>query len=136
VPVADAPLGGVTQGAALTGGQTVTLRGEGFLPNSTIQAVIYSTPTPLGSFDTDENGAFEIEVTVPDGLHAGEHSLVVSGLDSNGNPRHLRTDVTVPGSGELLAYTGASVVGPAIGGLAAVVVGSGLIVLSRRRTSA
>ena len=76
-------------------------------------------------------------MTVPDGLHAGEHSLVVSGLDPSGNPRYLRTDVTVSGVvGGVLAYTGAEVVGPAIGGLAAVVVGSGLLVASRRRRTA
>jgi hypothetical protein len=136
VPAADAPLEGVSEGAALTTGDSVTIRGVGFLPNSTIQAVIYSTPTPLGSFTVDAAGAFEIEVTIPDGLHAGEHSLVVSGLDPSGNPRYLRTDVTVSAPEDLLAYTGATVTGPAIGGLAAIVVGSGLLVASRRRKTA
>jgi hypothetical protein len=136
VPTADAPLEGVDEGAALTNGETVTIHGDGFLPNSTIQAVIYSTPTPLGSFTVDGAGAFEIEVTIPDGLHAGEHSLVVSGLDPSGNPRYLRTDVTVSGVEGVLAYTGAEVAGPAIGGLTAVVVGSGLLVASRRRRTA
>jgi LPXTG-motif cell wall-anchored protein len=90
----------------------------------------------LGSFTVDGAGAFEIEVTIPDGLHAGEHSLVVSGLDPSGNPRYLRTDVTVSGVEGVLAYTGAEVAGPAIGGLTAVVVGSGLLVASRRRRTA
>ena len=136
VPTADAPLEGVSGGAALITGDSVTIRGDGFLPNSTIQAVIYSTPTPLGSFTVDGAGAFEIEVTIPDGLHAGEHSLVVSGLDPSGNPRYLRMDVTVSAPEDLLAYTGATVTGPAIGGLAAIVVGSGLLVASRRRKTA
>ena len=57
VPVASAPLEGVKEGAALTTGDSVTLRGDGFLPNSTVQAVIYSTPTPLGSFTVDGSGA-------------------------------------------------------------------------------
>jgi LPXTG-motif cell wall-anchored protein len=75
-------------------------------------------------------------VTIPDGLHAGEHSLVVSGLDPDGNPRYLRTDVTVSAAEDVLAYTGAPVIGPAIGGLVAIVVGSGLLVASRRQKTA
>ena len=136
VPEADAPLEGVAAGAALTAGDSVTVSGDGFLPNSTIQAVIYSTPTLLGAFAVDEAGAFEIDVTIPDDLDAGEHSLVVSGLDANGNPRNLRVDVTVAAATEELPWTGASVAGPAIGGLAALVVGSGLLVASRRRSPA
>ncbi len=133
VPAADAPLEGVAEGAELAAGETVTVRGDGFLPNSTVQAVVYSTPTPLGSFTADAAGAFEIEVTIPEGLHAGEHSLVVSGLDPSGNPRHLRVDVTVAAAEAVLAYTGAPVLVPALGGLAAIVAGSGLLVASRRR---
>jgi hypothetical protein len=143
VPASDEPLGGVTAGETLQAGQTVTLRGGGFQRNSPIQAAIYSTPTPLGTFETDGNGKFEIEVTIPTGMAAGEHSLIVSGFTPRGRQRVLRTDVIVvasgtvtPGPGAELAYTGAPVVGPAIGGLAAVVVGSGLLLVSRRRKNA
>jgi len=78
-------------------------------------------------------------VTVPAGLAAGQHTLVASGVDIHGDQRFVTLPVTVSAAGvakvtstKKLAYTGADVVPPAIGGLVAVVLGTGLIVLRRR----
>jgi LPXTG-motif cell wall-anchored protein len=59
---------------------------------------------------------------------------VASGVGLNGQPRNLRMDITVAPKAAELAYTGASIAGPAVGGLVALVVGAGLLVASRRRT--
>jgi LPXTG-motif cell wall-anchored protein len=75
-------------------------------------------------------------VTVPAGLSAGNHTLVASGVDANGVARYVTLPVTVTGAGTAsLAYTGADVTLPAIGGLVAVAVGGGLILASRRRSA-
>ena len=74
-----------------------------------------------------------VTVTVPAGLAAGQHTLVASGVDTLGNQRFTTLAVTVSASGGArLAYTGTDVLVPALGGLAAVVVGAGLIVARRR----
>lgn len=132
--------GDLTRAPGSTGsvstGTKITLSGSGYLPLSTISVAVYSTPQVLTTVVTDATGSFTVEVTVPDGLAAGQHTLVASGVDVDGNLRYLNLPVTVvggtTGSGGL-AYTGAAVVGPTIGGVAALAVGAGLLVASRRR---
>jgi LPXTG-motif cell wall-anchored protein len=144
VPTKDGDLTGPA-GSGITTivpGKTVVLKGTGFLPNSTVTAIIYSAPQQLATFVTDGTGSFEYTVTIPEGLEAGQHSLVVTGVGTNGAVRNLRVDVTVAASGTTvvtaakLAATGADVTGPMIGGLAALAAGAGLIVTSRRRRTA
>ena len=152
VPVKDADLVGATGPITeVTAGATVTLKGSGFAAFSKVQAIVYSTPTELGVFVTDGNGDFEVTVTLPANLPAGKHSLVVAGVDPQGTPRTLRVDVTVTAAGtatvteaalvsttsaKRLASTGFSVAGPLLGGTAAVALGAGLLVTSRRRSRA
>src|SRR3954470_2147305 len=81
--------------SAVTGGQQVTLTGDGYAPGSTVELFIYSTPQSLGSVTTDENGAFSTTVRIPAGLEAGTHHLVAAGVDEFGAPRYLRMDVTL-----------------------------------------
>jgi hypothetical protein len=152
VPDKDGDLRGAS-GAAIekvTAGKEVVIKGSGFAPFSSVRAIIYSTPTALKTFVTDENGAFEVTVTIPENLPAGEHSLVVTGVDDEGNERTLRVDVTVAASGTATVKgaalvtasggrhpdTGFSVAGPLLGGTAAVGLGAGLLVVSRRRAKA
>jgi titin len=116
-------------------GKTVTVSGSGYAPNTTITLAIYSTPQVLTTTVTDASGNFTATVTVPAGLEAGNHTLVASGVDTSGNVRYVNLAVTVSGSGKAtLAYTGADVVPPALGGLAAVALGTGLILVRRRAT--
>ncbi|MFW3170619.1 hypothetical protein [Geodermatophilus sp. CPCC 206100] len=112
-------------------GQQVTIIGTGFAPNSTVTVIIYSEPQVLGTALTDANGNFQKAFTVPANLPAGQHSLVASGLDANGQQRFMRMDVTVAAagtatgakSGDNLAYTGAEPLVPALLGLGALAVG-------------
>ncbi|MGY1813920.1 hypothetical protein [Blastococcus sp. SYSU D00820] len=153
VPAASGPLdAGPATADPVPAGAEVTLTGSGFLPNSTVTLVVYSTPTVLGTVTTDGAGAFTTTVTLPAGLPAGAHTLVASGVDPAGNPYHLTSGVTVTASGGAptatatsatgpgvsggLASTGADIAVPAIGGLAALVVGGGLVLAGRRRRPA
>jgi hypothetical protein len=123
----------------VTAGQTMTLRGEGYLPFSTVALYVYSEPTFLGNVIADKDGRFTVDVTIPASLAKGEHSLVASGVDFNGNPYVMRSDFTVAAAGAQsasLASTGASIALPLLGGLVAVGVGGGLLVSARRRSNA
>jgi hypothetical protein len=133
VPAADATLT-TDKGAvsSLTAGQQVVLEGEGYLPGSTVELYIYSTPTHLGSVLVGADGAFTATVTVPTGFY-GSHSLVAAGVDEDGNPRYSRMDITVAEDPSSLAYTGFSALPFVGGGLLALVAGAGLLVASRRR---
>jgi LPXTG-motif cell wall-anchored protein len=116
-----------------TAGQEITVIGTGFLPFSTATVVIYSTPQVLGSVVTDAAGAFRTTVTVPSTLEAGQHSLVASGIAPDGSERLMRLDVTVTAAGAQLASTGASPLVPALAGAAALLAGTAMLVVSRRR---
>ena len=127
------------QSGSVAPNSTVRITGGGYLPNSTVTLLAYSTPQVLTTTVADGAGNIDVTVTIPAGLAAGSHTLVAAGVDAQGNPRYLTLPITVAGgttgSGGL-AYTGASVAVPAIGGLAALVVGGGLVVAGRRRRTA
>jgi LPXTG-motif cell wall-anchored protein len=129
--------------ASVAAGKTMTVSGSGYAPFSTVTVLVYSEPHILTTVVTDGTGAFSVEVTVPAGLPAGQHHVVAAGVDPSGELRYLTLPVTVTGGdgngaaggggGATLAYTGADVVVPAIGGLLAVLVGAGLLFVARRR---
>lgn len=142
VPTANGPLttSGISTGS-VTPGSTITVSGTGYAPFSTVTVLVYSTPTVLGTAQADANGAFTFTGKLPAGLAAGSHTLVAAGVDGAGNPRYLTQAITVggaAGSGASggLAYTGADIAVPTIGGLAALAVGGGLVLAGRRRRSA
>jgi hypothetical protein len=126
------PSGPITQ---VTAGQTLTLQGAGFGPNSTVQLTVFSAPVSLATVVADENGAFSVEVVVPAGLENGVHHLVASGVDAAGNVRNLVIEVTVSGGVPALAYTGFTPAPYIAGGLVALLAGAGLLVASRRRSA-
>jgi LPXTG-motif cell wall-anchored protein len=112
----------------------VTLHGTGYAPNSLISVLVYSTPQVLTTTMTDASGSFTVEVTVPAGLPDGRHTLVAAGADPSGHMRYMTLPITVTAGSAELAYTGASVLTPALAGLGALVLGGGLLMASRRRS--
>jgi titin len=137
VPASSGPLA-VPSGPGATGsvvkGQKVTLHGTGYAPNSLISVIVYSTPQVLTTVTTDSSGSFTVQVTVPAGLPDGHHTLVAAGADPSGHMRYLTLPITVTAGSAELAYTGASVLTPALAGLGALVLGGGLLMVSRRRS--
>lgn len=99
----------VTAGGAgaLTAGDAVDVAGSGYLPDSTVTVVVYSTPTVLDSLVTNADGSFDTNVTLPADLPAGAHTLVATGVAPDGGTWTLTQPIT--------ARTAA---GPAAGGLA------------------
>jgi chitodextrinase len=133
--------------SAVSAGATMKLSGHGYLPNSTVSVIIYSSPRVLTSVVTDGTGSFEVTVTVPKRLESGHHTLVASGVDPSGKVRYVTLPVTVsggttggggttgdgtPGDGDL-AYTGFDVALPLTIGLFALGVGGALMFAARRR---
>ncbi|WP_330186440.1 fibronectin type III domain-containing protein [Dactylosporangium sp. AC04546] len=154
VPAEVPPASGTvdsSSGSAVAPGEQITISGTGFAPNTTIKVALYSTPTVLATTTTDGAGAFSVPVTVPAGL-SGAHTLVASGVDSNGQPRYLNLAVAVStdhavdtggsgggssssgGSGSL-AVTGEPISSIALGGLLMLAGGLALTVLARWRRS-
>ncbi|KAB1643792.1 hypothetical protein F8O06_11950 [Pseudoclavibacter sp. CFCC 14310] len=70
--------------AGFASGAAVTITGSGFVTNSPLALEVHSDPTVLGTVVTDDAGRFTAQVTLPQGLAAGEHELQawLRGLDS------------------------------------------------------
>jgi hypothetical protein len=136
VPATDGELAtsGFSTGS-VAAGETITVSGSGYMPFSTVTVLVYSTPTVLGTVEADENGTFTFTGALPEGLEAGEHTLVASGVDPSGEPRNLTMSVTVGGDTAALANTGFSAA-PVLGaGALALLAGGGLILSARRRVA-
>jgi hypothetical protein len=120
----------------LTAGQSVTLTGSGYQPDSTVQLYVYSSPTSLGAAQVDDNGDFSQSVTLPAGLAPGAHHLVSVGYDPSGKVRYLVTAITVATPADQLAWTGFETLPWAGGGGLAVALGVGMVLITRRRRTA
>ena len=66
-------------------GEDVSLDVSGFKPESEAQAIIYSDPRMLGVLQVDAQGNLNATVQLPPDLESGNHTLVLSGIDPNGN---------------------------------------------------
>jgi len=143
VPTSNGPLTPAAGSSdKVVAGKTMTVTGSGYMPGSTVTVLIYSAPQVLTTTVADSAGNFSVTVTVPAGLAPGAHTLVASGYDTNGDQRFTTLAVTVSAAGTAtvtgakLANTGADVTLPALGGIATLGLGAGLIVVSRRRRTA
>jgi hypothetical protein len=136
LPKADGTLTSDAKDGKVVAGEKVTISGTGFLPGSTTDQVVYSTPVKLGTAAVAADGTFSAIVTLPKDLANGTHHLVASGVDVNGNPRNLVVEVTVSGGTAVLAFTGFSALPYAGAGALALLAGGGLLVVSRRRQAA
>jgi hypothetical protein len=66
------------EGEQIHPGGKVTINGYGFYGDvAELEVEIHSTPTTLGKIATDDNGFFEITVTLPDTLEEGTHHILV-----------------------------------------------------------
>jgi hypothetical protein len=107
-------------------GDSITVSGTGFEPGESVAIELHSDPVLLGTLVANGSGAISGTFTIPAGVPAGNHSLVltgsVTGVSSGG--------ITIGGE---LAFTGANPVPLGLGAVALVGIGIGLIL--RRRAS-
>ncbi|MEV6342966.1 hypothetical protein [Actinoplanes sp. NPDC051851] len=76
-------------------GQKLTLIGSGFAAYSTVRIVIYGKARRLATVVTDAKGRFSKQVTIPQELTLGGHSLMAAGVDPDGTARRISMTFTV-----------------------------------------
>ncbi|GAA4746874.1 hypothetical protein GCM10023328_31350 [Modestobacter marinus] len=112
-------------------GQKVTKTYKGFKAHEKVTLVLHSTPVTLGTFTADANGVVTASFTLPAGTALGTHTLAFDGDAGS----HFEETLTLTADGKALAYTGASVTLPLVGGAVLVTAGAGALVLGRRRNA-
>jgi len=135
VPTAQGTLTSDDADGKVVAGEKITISGKDFLPGSTVDLIVYSSPVELGTATVLDDGTFSAIVVLPKGLENGTHHLVATGVDVNGNVRNLVVEVTVSGGTAVLAYTGFSALPYAGAGAVALLAGAGLLVAGRRRSA-
>jgi 5'-nucleotidase len=132
------PPGGPTAVASTTTvspGQTITVSGNKWLPDSTVRLYLGGAFVKTAAVDP---GHFSTQVTIPSSATSGSLPLTVRGSDSAGAAAEVTIMLTVdpadPGNGSL-AFTGANVTGWMILIPVLLIVGSALLLVGRKRRS-
>jgi hypothetical protein len=125
----------------VSAGQYMILAAAGFAPSTRVAFGIYSTPLSVVPVGVDAQGFAVAPFQIPSSF-TGNHSLVAVGTGANGLQRILRIDIVVQAaamaavSSATLADTGVDLVVPLGGGLVALLLGTVLFALVRRRRAA
>ena len=122
---------GTTTGSAAAPGQKVVKVLKGFKPGEKVTVVLHSAPVEVGVFTADANGVVTVEFTVPAGTPLGTHTLAYQGDAGT----YFEEALILTADGKALAYTGASIAMPLIGGSVLVAAGAGALLVTRRRRS-
>ena len=77
---------------------TITTRAGGFDPGSTVLLELRSLPRGLATGTADDHGEATFTAVLPSDTPTGQHTLVASGTDRNGQPHQLRTPIDVRAS--------------------------------------
>lgn len=132
-----------SSGGTSSPGDTIDVEVTNAQPGSTLDVYVQSDPVFLGTMTADSTGTARGSFTLPAGLEAGDHTVVVNGTDSSGNPRTWSYGITVAdataaddgGSGAVpdeLSFTGSSTV-PLVGAGALLVAAGVATVRFRQR---
>jgi hypothetical protein len=128
------PDGGAATGDTASAGKKVVKILTGFKPHEVVTVTLHSAPQTVGTFTADASGTVRVEFTVPAGTPAGAHTLVYEGNMGTYFQETL-TVAAASGTGDNLAYTGASVAMPLGLGAGALALGGGLVFMTRRRNA-
>jgi len=88
-----------------SGGATLTASGTGAMPGSPFEAVVYSSPTVIGSGVADANGAFGGTFTLPSDLEAGAHDVTLSFTQADGTAGSVSAWFSIDESGTVTAVS-------------------------------
>jgi hypothetical protein len=133
-PVQTAPL--AVSSTTTSPGGSVQISGSGFVPGTTVQLLLFSSPVSLGTVQANGAGAITASVTIPANTPPGQHTLQAVGQAGSGGTLTLMAQIMVAGSGAQssgLASTGAQIGLIAGVGVALVVAGFLITAGSRRR---
>jgi LPXTG-motif cell wall-anchored protein len=87
-------------------GQSVTISGSGFADGKELAMTFLSTPVPLGTTNSNANGAFRASVSIPRNATPGQHQLVVTGPGARGGTHRAIARLRVVGAGAASATPG------------------------------
>ena len=87
-------LNGVSESLVEPGG-TVTVHANGYLPGSSAQIVLESTPVLLTTTQANAAGVIDATVTIPLDTPPGSHTIKVIGTGKDGAPRTLSFGICV-----------------------------------------
>ncbi len=141
VTASDSEANALGADPTLAAGARITLQLSYFVPDSAYSLTLHSTPVTLGSVTTDADGAATFQLTVPSGLAAGAHTIVVSDAAGSAVLSYTFTIAAAPGapasagSPGTLANTGTHVSGLIVLGALLVLLGLELTVRFRRRVA-
>jgi len=79
-------------------GDDVSVSAVGFQPESEVDVTIYSEPTSLGKVSVDADGNLSAQITLPNNLETGNHTLVLSGMGLNKIPISVKFGIIVYGT--------------------------------------
>jgi len=79
-------------------GADVSVSAVGFQPESEVDVIIYSEPTSLGKVSVDADGNLSAQITLPNNLETGNHTLVLSGMGFNKMPISVKFGIIVYGT--------------------------------------
>ena len=82
------------QSLQIQGPTGITVQGNGFIPSSSVDLRVESTPVALGQAFADERGAIAADVVLPR-LPAGDHTITLTGLGEDGESRILEITLAV-----------------------------------------
>lgn len=102
VPLTVGPLAWTLLGVGtgdLIPGQELDLSAEGLPPGTKVVVEIRSTPRVLGSATVGGDGLFQLAVTVPNDLEAGNHTIVATATPPGGTPSPVSIPVEVLADG-------------------------------------
>lgn len=97
-----------TGATALAPGGTYRVTASGFAPGTPVTVALESSPEQLTTVRADEKGRVGTSVWIRSDAMLGDHHLVTSGIDPEGEPRLLRRPVTIERSTPLWWQAGAA----------------------------
>jgi LPXTG-motif cell wall-anchored protein len=124
--------------AVAPAGSRIHIVGDGFVPGSSVDVILHSTPVALATVKADGAGSISTFVTLPLDVASGAHEIVATGPAPGGGTRSLTMPITVAGNGSVgtdLPRTGASLWPNIAVGLILSAAGGLLVFITRRRTS-
>jgi hypothetical protein len=117
-----------TKGNAAAPGQQVVKMVKGFKDGEKVKLVLHSDPITLGTF-SEVDGVVTATFTIPANAPLGNHTLVYEGDQGT----HFEEPLAITKDGKALAYTGADIKMPLIGGTVLLAAGAGALFVGRRR---
>lgn len=135
VPPVEEPL--LVADTSVDPGDPVLIAGEGFAADSMVVITIESTPRTLDRVRADGEGGISLEVTIPEDMPAGQHTLKATGVTPDGAPLVLSVPITVGGEvgdSQELARTGLNTAVALAVGLTLAALGGAALLVTRKRT--